>query len=204
MTDSILKDFMDINLVFKDRYSQIEYWAKNLFTKGSVLEFGVWKASTINLIAKTIPNDTIFGFDSFEGLPERWNRTADKKRFSEKGEFALSELPQVEINVALCKGWFHESIPAWIQKNGNTISLLHIDCDLYSSTRTVLYQLNSHIVSGTIIIFDELCDWNNQMIYDLWREGEAKALSDWLLTNKREVKVLSRTNWLEGVVLVTK
>ncbi len=204
MTEEIFNDFLSLDLIFKDRYEQIEYWAKNIFIEGAILEFGVWKGNTINLIANTVPDKKIYGFDSFKGLPEKWVRTADKKRFSDKGEFALSELPEVEENVVLIEGWFNESIPFWLKKNKKKISLLHIDCDLYTSTKTVLNQLNNQIVKGTIIIFDELCDWNDQGIYDLWREGEAKALLEWSVTFNRKIKILSRTEWLEGAILVLK
>ena len=37
------------------------------------LEFGVASGRTINYIS-TFTNDTVYGFDSFEGLPEKWRK----------------------------------------------------------------------------------------------------------------------------------
>jgi hypothetical protein len=54
--------------------------------------------------------------------------------------------------------------------------LLHIDCDLYSSTRTVLEQLSSRIVAGTVIVLDEF--W-------IVQEQEKRAFDEWLRTARR-------------------
>jgi hypothetical protein len=39
---------------------------------GLALEFGVFKGTTINHLARQAPDRQFFGFDSFEGLPEHW------------------------------------------------------------------------------------------------------------------------------------
>src|SRR5262245_26000335 len=46
--------------------------------QGLYLEFGVWRGRTINLIAKRVFYETVHGFDSFEGLPEEWQRNYGK------------------------------------------------------------------------------------------------------------------------------
>jgi len=92
----------------------------------------------------------------------------------------------------------------WKQKNTEKIALIHIDSDLYSSATLILNHLNERISKGTIMIFDELCDWENQGVYERWREGEAKALIEWVNNSNRKLKPLSRTNWIEGSFLVEK
>ena len=52
------------------------------------------------------------------------------------------------------------------------VSFLHIDCDLYSSTKTVLSRLAAAIHCGTVIVFDEYCG------YDGWEQHEARAWSE--------------------------
>ena len=52
------------------------------------------------------------------------------------------------------------------------VSFLHIDCDLYSSTKTVLTQLSPAIRAGTVVVFDEYCG------YDGWEDHEARAWSE--------------------------
>ena len=65
---------------------------------------GVFSGKTINHIAKKIKYN-IYGFDSFEGLPEFW------REGFEKGTFNLEKkLPIVEPNVKLIKGWFDKTL----------------------------------------------------------------------------------------------
>lgn len=49
---------------------------------------------------------------------------------------------------------------------------MHIDCDLYSSTRTILALLAPRIVAGTIILFDEYFNYPN------WEQHEYKAFQE--------------------------
>jgi hypothetical protein len=48
------------------------------------LEFGVANGTTINYISK-FTTDKVYGFDSFEGLPEKWRDGFDKGAFNENG-----------------------------------------------------------------------------------------------------------------------
>src|SRR5215813_11465964 len=43
-----------------------------------ICEFGVYKGKTVNHIA-SLTSKTVFGFDSFEGLPEDWKALGAKK-----------------------------------------------------------------------------------------------------------------------------
>ena len=62
---------------------------------GPVCEFGVASGRSINHIAKLVPHETVFGFDSFDGLPEDWQGVMPK------GTFRRKELPAVRDNVSL-------------------------------------------------------------------------------------------------------
>ena len=42
---------------------------------GLNLEFGVFKGVTISAVAKARPDLIFHGFDSFEGLPEDWDKS---------------------------------------------------------------------------------------------------------------------------------
>lgn len=79
-------------------------------------------------------------------------------------------------NVTFYKGWFIDTIPVY-KKCAESIALLHIDCDLYSSTIDVLYNLNDYIVPGTIIVFDEWY-YNHRDIPEN-RLHEQKAFLEW-------------------------
>ena len=136
---------------------------------GLYLEFGVYKGISINHIAKQRPNDTIYGFDSFEGLPEAWYGDYTKDRFK------MESLPEVESNVELVVGYFEDTLPKFVLEHGDfDIAYLNIDCDLYSSTKTIFNNLKSHISKGTVIFFDEYFNYPN------WQQHEYKAFMEFL------------------------
>ncbi len=137
---------------------------------GLWLEFGVYSGKSINFISsfkKIDSENTVYGFDSFEGLPEEWSRhdrDYGKGFFDMKGKF-----PNVEKNVKLIKGWFNESLPLFMKENINKkITFLHIDCDLYSSTKTVFDLTKNNIADNCIIVFDELINYPNYINHE-WK-----------------------------------
>jgi len=167
--------------------------------QGWFLEFGVYEGASINYMSGLYPDKVFYGFDSFEGLPEAWNRSKDS--VYPKGHFALPKTPKINSNVKLVKGFFDTSLPKWLEHNANTdstVSFLHIDSDLYSSAKTILSELDCYIKTGAIIVFDELCDWKRSGIYSLWEEGEWLALSEW----EREYKMVGRTDKFGGAIVV--
>lgn len=131
---------------------------------GLFLEFGVATGRTIRHLAG-LTTSRVFGFDSFEGLPEDWRTGFGRGAF-------LGNLPAVPTNVSLIKGWYSETLPAFLQEHKEKVSFLHIDCDLYSSTKCVLDLLADRIVSGTVIQFDEY--WN----YPGWKQHEFLAFEE--------------------------
>jgi len=150
-----------------------------------VLEFGVYKGTSIGIMRQLLPSQKqIFGFDSFEGLPEDWcdasgSVIAPKKRFD-----TGKNIPDIK-GVKFYDGWFNETIPQYIPE-AKPIALLHVDCDLYSSTKEVLYSLNSYIVAGTIIVFDE---W----FYDHNVENtdhEQKCFYEWVVDTNRTYELI--------------
>jgi hypothetical protein len=138
------------------------------------LEFGVASGKTINYISK-FTNDNVYGFDSFEGLPEYWRNGYDKGVFSTNGI-----LPKVNDNVKLIKGLFNETLLNFISSHNKKISFIHIDCDLYSSTKYILNTLKDYIDNECIIVFDELVNYPE---FDS-DKGELKAFYEFTLENK--------------------
>ena len=152
----------------KDRsknYTLIKILKENCFK--TCLEFGVFKGHTINIISKFC--NKVYGFDSFEGLPKDWNGVCKKEHFK------INELPKVDKNTILIKGWFNETLDIFLTNNPDIIiDLIHIDCDLYVSTKVVFDILIKHnkLKKDLIIVFDELINYNK------FYEGEIKALYD--------------------------
>lgn len=149
----------------------------NLADDRLICEFGVFRGHTINHLAGMTAK-TVYGFDSFEGLPEAWSHGLAK------GHFALKKLPKVRSNVVLIKGWFHESLPPFLNQHKGAIGFLHVDCDLYSSTKVVLNQLKSRLAPGAVIVFDEYFNFPG------WEQGEHKALQEFLAETNLAVEFI--------------
>ncbi len=191
--DYVEKNMRDVMSV-DSKYKVHDIAIKNVsISSGIVLEFGVYKADTLNYIAKQLSKYDVYGFDSFEGLPEFWRDGFDK------GAFALENLPRVEKNVKLIKGWFDKTLPTFIQKEKRDIAYLHVDCDLYSSTKTIFEALGNQIVTGTVIVFDEYFN------YPGWENGEYKAFQEFIILTAKEYKYLTYNHLHEQVaVIITK
>lgn len=138
-----------------------------------VLEFGVFTGGTFRQLRNSLPLEyELHGFDSFEGLPEDWEGTSEKK-----GDMSTNgNIPDIP-NVTYYKGWFTETLPQY-KAVAAPIALLHIDCDLYSSTVEVLYGLKEYILSGTVIVFDEWYYNHNDIEEN--RQHEQKAFLEWV------------------------
>lgn len=118
--------------------------------QGLVLECGVYFGRSIRNLAGRLESATIHGFDSFEGLPEAWSEREPAGSYSTAGH-----MPDVPANVILHRGWFDRTLPAFLDREEGPIRLLHVDCDLYSSTRTVLEAAHARLVPGSVLVFDD-------------------------------------------------
>jgi len=157
----------------------------------SFLEFGVWNGRSINYMADVRPDCWFYGFDSFEGLPENWTPNHPKGHFSTD----LTKLT-FKSNVSITKGWFNETIPKWKQEKPSMIAGIHVDCDLFSSTQTILNELEDFISSSKpLMLFDELFN------YKEFLDGEFKAFIEFV--NRTEMNFLvEATNLNHQQVLI--
>jgi len=164
-----IKQHMTNSMIFTSWHAMHENAIEHALVDGLILEFGVKKGETIREIAG-MTSRIVHGFDSFQGLPEDWTGMAIRKgRFSQKGK-----LPKVPSNVILHPGWFNESLPVFKQQYREPIAYIHIDCDLYSSTKTIFAELADRFVPGTIIVFDEYFNYPN------WQQHEYKAFQEFV------------------------
>jgi hypothetical protein len=159
-------------LGFDAQRDLIDYSLQAVATDGHYTEFGVFTGGTIRYIAKRIAPRIIHGFDSFEGFAEVWSGfNLGNKTFDNKGR-----LPRVPSNVQLHRGYFDASLPKWLGDNPGPVAFMHVDCNLYSSTKTVLDLLASRMANGTVILFDEYFNYPN------WEQHEFKAFQEFVNT----------------------
>lgn len=163
------RDHMAGAMIFPSQREILLYALQKAKPKGLVLEFGVAEGVSLRTIADAV-DGPVHGFDSFEGLPEDW-----PGRHEPQGAYSTAGmLPEVPGNVTLHKGWFDATLPAFLNAQQGTVSFLHMDCDLYTSTKTVLGLLADRIVPGTVIVFDEYFN------YVSWRDHEFKAFQEFV------------------------
>ena len=129
----------------------------------------------------------IWGFDSFEGLPETKNDSNPIQYFP--GAYSASEnlfrdrLINAGLDmekVTITKGWFNESLN---KNTANALSLdkvaiAYIDCDIYESSVDVLEFITPFLQTGSVLVFD---DWfRNKGITSTGVQG---AVLEWLERN---------------------
>lgn len=132
---------------------------------GLALEFGVWQGTTLKIIATDRAGEGVYGFDSFEGLPEDWRSGFPAGHFTVDG---LPDVPGAELVV----GWFDDTLPGFLDEHPGVVDFLHVDGDLYSSAKTVLDLVGPRLREGSVILFDEFFNfpgWQNHE-YKAWME----------------------------------
>jgi hypothetical protein len=165
----LLTESMSAARNLKTRWNLLGYCIENVKVDGLWMEFGVYKGKSITKIANQTKAE-VFGFDSFEGLPTDWILSYKKGDFSLQGRMP-ENLPS---NVKLIKGLFSETIPCFLEEHVESVAFLHIDCDFYTSTKTVLSHFRSRIKPGTIILFDEFFN------FPQWQEHEYRAFMEFI------------------------
>lgn len=135
---------------------------------GLVLEFGVRRGTSLRHLAAAAAaaGQDVHGFDSFQGLPEGWGNEP-------AGTFSTGlDLPVMPENVQLHAGWFDETLPGFLAAHPGPVRFANIDCDIYSSTVTVLTGLAPRLVPGSVLVFDEFIGNRS------WAEHEFKAFHE--------------------------
>jgi predicted O-methyltransferase YrrM len=174
------------------RYDLLAHSAAQVRGPGLYLEFGVYCGDTINRLARQVPGTKVYGFDSFEGLPEDWFHEQVKGAFDLGGK-----LPVVEANVELFAGWFQDTLPGFLDKHPGPVTFCHIDCDLYSSSAFVLTALKDRFVPGSVIVFDEYFN------YPGWETGEFQAFAEFVRANGIRYRYLGFTpQWYSAAVVI--
>jgi hypothetical protein len=158
-------------------YAVLREFAQLSRGRFSVLEFGTSDGySFVKLLYATRylgleQRVTVHTFDSFEGMPassdlrdRNWWNGDDWAAGQFRGDYPALEsyCEQHYSNYEIHRGYFEESIdaPFLASLAEEPPILIWIDCDYYSSARTVLARLIDRIPNGAVIYFDELDNLN--------------------------------------------
>lgn len=149
---------MENTLISKDRLDFIAKASKSC-KEGVLAEVGVYKGGSLKLIADKNPGRVIFGFDTFEGLPEEQWSIAE---IHQPKEFSDTSLEAVEkfINnkqVRLFKGLFPQSAEGL---ENHVFGFVHIDTDFYEAVKQSLEWFWPRMIKNGIIVFDDY-NWPN-------------------------------------------
>ncbi len=196
MVRTVGSDCITMDFEYSERVKLYTYVNNRVLGKAPVdyLEFGVANGSSIIswLEINKHEESRFFGFDSFEGLPEDWAH--------EKGSYSTSGvIPETnDDRVEFIKGLFQDTVDEFSLKfNANNKLVLYMDADLYSSTLYVLMNMNRHIKSGTVILFDE---FTTRSYTD-----EFATLQDYCTACYREYSIVAkRSDYVKLAVEITK
>jgi O-methyltransferase len=158
---------------------------------GDYFEFGVYRGRSF-LIAHSLKRRLHFdhmklwAFDSFAGLPEIDDH---EENVWTNGQYACS-LEEFQRNLAshgvrydeyeIVQGFYDRTLNEALHYKlaGRKAAIVNVDCDLYSSTVTVLKFVKRYLANGTVICFDDFYHYKGNP-----DQGQQKALSQFLEEN---------------------
>ena len=183
------------NFSFKSRqefFQSCRYYLQYNRVKGVYTEFGCCGANTFRISLNTLglygkPHDIhhFYAFDSFEGMPEP--QGIDKALIWKKGICKITEKDFIKLlkndshRVTTVKGFYEDSLKNFKFPDNTKIAMAYIDCDYYSSTKTVLNFLEKHLSHGMILAFD---DWDCYFADN--KRGQRLAFLQWSRKIKRK------------------
>ena len=138
---------------------------------GDMVECGVCNGGSAAILAHfaTLAGKKTWLFDSFEGLPMTTKRDGPSVD-GDKAEWHIGEcVGSVDIvkeiitlaggnlsQVAIIKGWFHETFPA---VSIPQIAMLNLDSDWYESEKLCLRKFYDSVSPGGFVYFDDFFYW---------------------------------------------
>lgn len=156
---------------------------------GDYVEFGSWGGNTMNQAYQQLVGSGggrhLWAFDSFQGLPP-----ATDERDSHPGWQPGSAFGQGGVDkfyeacdahgiprdaYTAVEGYYEQSLAAIGAGDPVDIALAYIDCNMYSSTVTVLDFLAPRLKHGMIVAFDDWFCWSPTGL-----SGEKEALREFL------------------------
>lgn len=160
--------------------------------EGDFAELGVYRGGVLRLLSEACPHKAVHGFDTFAGIPDRVEKPVDDHDAGDFGDTSceavagyLSDRPRVELHV----GRFPETTSGL---GHLTFSLVHLDADIYASTKAGIEWFWPRLTPGGVMIFD---DWH------WWRcEGVLRAVHEFFDDKEDRVIMCDDVQWQLTVV----
>jgi hypothetical protein len=196
---------------FYELYKQI------LDTHGVIFEFGVRWGQTLAILSALRGmfepfnrHRKIVGFDTFSGFRGMSEKDGEKCKTTD-GSFSVSPNHMEFLNLLLeandslnpishlkkfelVEGDAKNTIPDYLKKHPETVvSMAILDFDIYEPTKVALECIKPHLMKGSILVFDELCD-------DIF-PGETIAVQEVLGLNSLRIKRMPMTSRVSYAVV---
>jgi O-methyltransferase len=159
--------------------------------EGAIVECGTWRGGMIAGIADVLGSRRYYYLcDSFQGLPpvkeidgtdaQAWQADTISPEYynncaaSEEDARSVISMSSAK-DYQIVKGWFKETLP---KLPPPPIALLRMDADWYDSTKCILDNLATRVVSGGLILIDD---------YYMW-EGCTIAVNEFAARNKWRIR----------------
>jgi hypothetical protein len=154
---------------------------------GDIAEFGVYNGGSTRQLAGY--GRRVWAFDTYEGVPsEDWSPVLDDQNPPGKFKPLISRQKMFDgyPNIIPVVGRFATTLPAL---EGMRIVFAYVDCDLYEAHRQCLEWLETRMVPGGAILFDdyERC------------AGAKKAIDEWVGALNLELKDGMAVEWPDRV-----
>lgn len=188
---------------------------------GDYVEFGVFNGKSMfnainanNIWKKKFNQRRInyfYGFDSFEGLPKSQPKDIMNNYFIfQEGKFKSDfneqslkkELTKLtgEKNILLIKSLYEKiSKNSEIFKNNFIAGVVHLDCDLPSSSSQALDLITNKVIDGSVILLDDFLLYKGNKNY-----GQQKAFLDWCNENEIYYQEYFTYSWAGKCFILNK
>lgn len=172
---------------------------------GDYVEFGSWGGKSLAAAHRTLAaggrTRALWAFDSFEGLPvarddrdvhPQWGEGGQGNSFfgPDADQAGLAGLEAFRVSMLekgvprdayrAVPGYFEDSLPALGDDGPTDIAMAYVDCNMYSSTVTVLEYLRPRLKHGMIVAFDDFECWTPDQV-----SGQRLALTELLRAEPR-------------------
>lgn len=149
---SNIKNETEMVLTDPEAYLLYSLAEKTNKIEGDMAEVGVYKGGSAKLLRATNDKKILHLFDTFEGLPE--TSEFDNEKQFQKGNYhgtfdEVKHYLQDCNNLKFYKGYFPDTA---VGMEDTSFSFVHLDVDLYESTKSALEFFYPKMTQGGIII----------------------------------------------------